>query len=61
MNSIKCIFMIIILFILVIPLFTMWIVSIILESCAKLLDNIVGTVGDWFEKQLGGYINNIYE
>lgn len=52
MNSIKCIFMIIILFILVMPLFTMWIVSILMEGFTKALDNIVRKTCDKLEKEL---------
>lgn len=50
MNSIKFMSAIFLLFIFLLPLCAMWIVSIILESCAKLLDNVVGTVADWIEK-----------
>lgn len=60
MNSVKYMFFLLLLTILVLPLCAMWIVSIILESCAKVLDNVVGTVNDWVDKQLGGGID-IYE
>lgn len=52
MTNIKCVFMVMILFISAIPLYTMWIVSVLLEGFAKALDNIVSKTCEEINKKL---------
>nr|DAI45604.1 MAG TPA: hypothetical protein [Bacteriophage sp.] len=55
MNDLRYIFIIILLSILILPLFTMWAISFLLGDFAKLLDNIVRDTCDGLEEELNKF------